>query len=761
MGGRALPLIHLCIKKVGKMAKRHYRRRGQRLSVWESLDWTINPDTTREVGGVVLVILGIVVLLGVFGAAGNFGRFFSRLSTDLWGVIGYLTPFIFLFFGLAFLFPKKFQLSPYSVIGTILLLVFVPALISPLGGILGATIRTIFEKMVGFYASLILLFGLTIAAVLITLNTSLRALWDRITPEGGDQIHVNENRASVFATLRGRAPVGQAPMGGVQPTLTSQSGEAWNFPPIDLLDESSSKAMSGNIAKNVEVIQKTLKDFGIDVAMGDVNIGPTVTQYTLKPAEGVKLNAITARANDLSLALAVHPIRIEAPIPGKSAVGVELPNKVPALVTLREVLESDEVKAAKSNLALAVGRDVAGTAFAADLKKMPHLLIAGATGSGKSVAINAMILSLLYQNSPSDLRLILVDPKRVEFTHYNGIPHLLCPVVHDVDKTVSALRWTVAEMDRRFRVLQETARRNIEAYNANPPDGHMPYIVVVIDELADLMAQAGNEVEGAIVRLAQMARAVGIHLVVATQRPSVDVITGLIKANITNRMAFAVASQVDSRTILDLTGAERLLGNGDMLYLGNDLGKPKRVQGVIVTDKEVDKITEFLKSQSAPQYDESILTYHAGAGSHGIGSGGEIGAEDELYEDAKEIVVMAGKASASLLQRRLRVGYARAARLLDMLEEEGIIGPAEGAKPRDVMIDPVALDHERAAAKVPMNQGFSDNTGGSGLQKIGPSFQGQSRPFYAPPEEPMRPMAPPKPPYDSPINEDGIEEIQR
>ncbi len=731
------------------MAKRHYRRRGQRLSVWESLDWTINPDTSREVGGVIILILGLIILLGFFGAAGGFGRFFSRLSTDIWGILGYIIPLIFLFFGLAFLFPKRFQLSPYSVIGSILLLVFFPALISPLGGILGATVRVIFEKMIGYYGSLILLFGLVVVAVLVTFNTSLKKVWEKLTPEEGD-VRVNEPRASVFATLRGRAPAGQSPLGGALPiTASNSSNEAWNFPPTELLDESSGKATSGNIAKNVEVIQKTLKDFNIDVAMGDVNIGPTVTQYTLKPAEGVKLTAITARANDLSLALAVHPIRIEAPIPGKSAVGVELPNKVPALVTLREVLETDEFKAQKSNLGFAVGRDVAGTAFACDLKKMPHLLIAGATGAGKSVAINAMIVSLLYQNSPADLRLILVDPKRVEFTHYNDIPHLLCPVVHDVDKTVSALRWAVAEMDRRFRVFQETARRNIEAYNANPPDGKMPYIVIFIDELADLMAQAGNEVEGAIVRLAQMARAVGIHLVVATQRPSVDVITGLIKANITNRMAFAVASQVDSRTILDLTGAERLLGNGDMLYLGTDLGKPKRVQGVMVTDKEIDKVTNFLKSQSAPQYDESILTYHAGVGARGVG-GGDIGSEDELYEDAKEIVVMAGKASASLLQRRLRVGYARAARLLDMLEEEGVIGPAEGAKPRDVMIDPIALDHERAAARVPIREI-------SQMGQMRPMGQEEKNAGFYRPFQPS-----PRPPVDdTPINEDGIEEIER
>ncbi len=679
------------------MARRKYRRKGQRLSIWEELDWTMNPDTLRDVVAVTLLLLGVIILLGLFGLAGSFGRFFIRLSTDAWGILGYILPFIFLGYGVALLMPNRFQIKPMSTIGAVLTMLFLPALIHPLGGAIGSGIRSLFESLIGFYASLIVLFGLTLVSLLITFNTSLKTLWAKWKPGSSEQIRVNEPRASVFATL------GNRNLSRPQ-VISSQPGEkTWVFPPIDLLDMGSGKATSGNIAKNVEIIQKTLADFGITVSMGDVNVGPTVTQYTLKPAEGVKLAAITARANDLSLALAQHPIRIEAPIPGKAAVGIEIPNKVPALVTLREIIEDEKFKNSKSNLTLAMGRDVAGGAFSVDLKNMPHLLIAGATGSGKSVAINAMILALLYQNAPADLRLILVDPKRVEFTHYNGIPHLLCPVVFDVDKTVSALRWAIAEMDRRFTLFQECARRNIEAYNANPTNGRLPYIVIFIDELADLMAQAGNEVEAAIVRLAQMARATGIHLVVATQRPSVDVITGLIKANITNRIAFAVASQVDSRTILDTSGAERLLGNGDMLYLGNDLGKPKRVQGVMVTDKEVDKITDFLKRESLPQYDETILTYHASA-AHG--PGGALGADDELYQEAKETVVMAGKASASLLQRRLRVGYARAARLLDMLEQEGIIGPSEGAKPRDVMIDPMSLDHERAQVRSPMNADF-------------------------------------------------------
>ncbi|TSC96505.1 MAG: DNA segregation ATPase FtsK/SpoIIIE, S-DNA-T family, partial [Candidatus Berkelbacteria bacterium Licking1014_2] len=452
----------------------------------------------------------------------------------------------------------------------------------------------------------------------------------------------------------------------------------------------------GNVHKNVETIQKTLADFGISVAMSDVNVGPTVTQYTLKPAEGVKLANIVARNNDLSLSLAAHPIRIEAPIPGKSAVGIEVPNKTPALVTLREVLESKEFKNSKSNLTLSLGRDVAGQPIIQDLKNMPHLLIAGATGSGKSICLHSIVIGFLYQNSPADLRLIMIDPKRVEFTFYNDMAHLLAPVITDVDKIVSALKWVIAEMDRRFNLLQKTNHRNIESYNQRPDgeEGKLPYLVIIIDELADLMAQAANEVEGAIVRLAQLARATGIHLILATQRPSVDVITGLIKANITSRIAFAVASGVDSRTILDTSGAEKLLGKGDMLFLGNDLGKPRRLQGSFLTDKEIQSVVEFIKNERQVQYDSSVVEFYGGQKSGGW-SDGAGAADDELYEEARAVVTQSGKASASLLQRRLRIGYARAARLLDIMEEHGVIGPADGARPRDILSQHISPAPER------------------------------------------------------------------
>ncbi len=348
--------------------------------------------------------------------------------------------------------------------------------------------------------------------------------------------------------------------------MTVGDDSGWVLPSVNLLEETTTRADSGNVKQNAAIIQETLANFGINVAMKDVNVGPTVTQYTLKPSEGIKLTKITTLDRDLSLSLAAHPIRIEAPIPGQSLVGVELPNKKSAIVRLKNIVLSDTFKNAKSKLSIALGLDVSGHPQVADITKMPHLLIAGATGSGKSVCINSIIVSLLYQNSPHQLKLILVDPKRVELSLYNDIPHLLAPVIVDPDKTVSALKWAIVEMEHRYHILQEAGKRNISDYNASQGKEGMPYIVIVIDELADIMAVSSKEVEGLICRLAQMARAVGIHLILATQRPSVDVITGLIKANVTTRIAFSVASQVDSRTILDQSGAEKLLGNGDMLF---------------------------------------------------------------------------------------------------------------------------------------------------------------------------------------------------
>ena len=467
----------------------------------------------------------------------------------------------------------------------------------------------------------------------------------------------------------------------------------YKLPSPSLLFTSKTKPTSGDIKGNAENIKDTFQNFGIEVDMGEVRVGPTVTQYSLKPAKGIKLTRITALSNDLALALAAHPIRIEAPIPGQSLVGIEVPNQKVAMVTLKELLESKEFKDRPHNMMIALGKDVAGKVWFADLLKMPHLLIAGATGSGKTVCINTVILSLLYQNSPETLRFIFVDPKRVELTLYNGIPHLLTPVITDAAKTVNALKWTIGEMERRFDLLAKAGRRDIQSYNKFAEE-KLPYLVFVIDELADLMAMAASEVEAGIIRLAQMSRAVGIHLIVATQRPSVEVITGLMKANIPARIAFSVASLIDSRTILDTPGAEKLLGRGDMLFLTAELSKPKRVQGAFVSEEEMKRVVDSVKGDEPPMYDDSVVSKN-GSGSGTVNLfGGASDDQDALFDEAKRVVIESGKASASLLQRRLKVGYARAARLLDELEEAGIVGPADGAKPREIFTEHLVSKQE-------------------------------------------------------------------
>lgn len=456
--------------------------------------------------------------------------------------------------------------------------------------------------------------------------------------------------------------------------------------PLSLLTGKAGKPTVGDIKANQYIIEKTLEHFGVEVEMGEVSIGPAVTQYTLRPAEGVRLSKITALSNDLALALSAHPIRIEAPIPGKSLVGIEVPNMKIAIVPLKEILESPEFRARHSNTTIALGRDVAGTPWVADLAKMPHLLVAGTTGSGKTVCLNSLIVSLLYQNQPDELKFLMIDPKRVELPVYNGIPHLIAPVVTEVPKAVNSLKWGLYEMDRRFDLLSRLGARDIAAYNEKSPE-KLPKIVYVIDELAELMSVSPQEVEGAIIRLSQMARAVGIHLMVATQRPSVDVITGLIKANITSRLAFAVPSGTDSRTILDTTGAEKLLGRGDMLFTSSELSKPKRLQGAFLTENEIDSVVSYLKEKAGEvEYNETIITKGPDGQSSSTIFMDEGAASDPLLSEAKEVVLMAKKASASFLQRRLQIGYARAARLLDLMEERGWIGPGDGAKPRAVLM---------------------------------------------------------------------------
>jgi S-DNA-T family DNA segregation ATPase FtsK/SpoIIIE len=468
----------------------------------------------------------------------------------------------------------------------------------------------------------------------------------------------------------------------------TRSDSDWQFPGVNLLNQKQDKADAGDVEGNAQVIQETFEHFNIAVEMEGANIGPRVTQYTLKPPTGVKLTKITALENNLALDLAATSIRMEAPIPGKRAVGIEVPNVKPAIVRMASLLQSREWSDVKSPLGFVIGKDIAGNSVVGDLAKMPHLLVAGQTGSGKSVMINDILTSLLYRNSPSDLKLILVDPKQVELTPYNDIPHLLTPVINEPEKCISALKWAVAEMERRLKEMASVGRRNIVEYNNLKKEEGMPYIVIVIDELADLMMMAARDVESLVVRLAQKARAAGIHLVLATQRPSVDVITGLIKANVPARIAFTVASQVDSRTIIDQVGAEKLLGQGDMLLLTSDMPKPKRVQGAFIDDGETMKVTDFIRMQRPPQYDDEIISQPVQLNGKGgiVMEHGGMDADDDMFKDAVRAVIEARKASTSLLQRRLRIGYGRAARLIESMEEQGIVGAADGSRPREVLV---------------------------------------------------------------------------
>ncbi|HSP08269.1 MAG TPA: DNA translocase FtsK [Candidatus Dormibacteraeota bacterium] len=463
----------------------------------------------------------------------------------------------------------------------------------------------------------------------------------------------------------------------------------WKLPSIALLDTVTARRerMADEIKRNVKIIETTLETFGVPCKVVGVNPGPAVTQYELQPGAGIQVKRITALQNDLSLALAAAPLRIEAPIPGKAAVGIEVPNKSASLVTIREVLETAAFREGTNKLALGLGNDVSGQSIVADLTRMPHLLIAGATGQGKSVCINALITSLLFQVTPDHLRLLLVDPKRVELTGYNGLPHLALPVLVESHQAAAALRWAVSEMDRRYKLFSAESVRNIAGYNdkaALKQARPLPYIVIVIDELADLMMVAAGEIEELICRIAQLARAVGIHLIIATQRPSTDIITGLIKANIPSRIAFAVGSQVDSRVILDTGGAEKLLGRGDMLYQPVDAGKPTRIQGAFVSDPEVEGVVNFWKSQGGPRYMEEIL--EQGAGTEWEGERREERKLDPLFARSARAVAAEGSASVSLVQRKFNVGYSRAGRIVDQLAENHVVGSYQGSKSREVLM---------------------------------------------------------------------------
>ena len=662
----------------------------------------ISTKVAREITAIFLIIFSVIVMLGIFGVGGSLSEQIATFIASSIGWAKLILPVTLIIFSIALFYLEKLETTALTYLGlggfilsfAGMFHAFIPAgdsrQIAELGkggGIVGYYIQGPMLNLFSPTLSFIILMGAALIFFSITSNVSIRELLASLKKERPEHLRPQKS-VRINETTEAKKPIMplkiEAKKEIATPTLTNENSSSWSYPPLELLDATSTKPDAGNIQKNAEIIQNTLSNFSVKVAMGDVNVGPTVTQYTLKPDEGVKLNKITSLERDLALALAAHPVRIEAPIPGKSLVGIEVPNKSAAIVRLRTILESETFDKRRSNLAAILGLDVAGHPQIADITKMPHLLIAGATGSGKSVCINTILMSLLYQNTPKELKMILVDPKRVELTPYNAIPHLIAPVITEPEKTVSALKWAVIEMERRYKKLQEAGKRNIEEYKAAKPAEEMPYIVIVIDELAELMAVSANEVEGYIVRISQLARAVGIHLILATQRPSVNVITGLIKANVTTRIAFSVASQIDSRTILDQSGAEKLLGMGDMLFVSSDTPKPKRIQGAFLSEREVNSIASFIKNQGEPEYNEDIL-------SQATKVTGDLGApDDELFIDAADCVIRAGKASASLLQRRLRIGYARAARLLDLLEERGIISAADGARPRDVLIDDIS-----------------------------------------------------------------------
>jgi S-DNA-T family DNA segregation ATPase FtsK/SpoIIIE len=679
--------------------------------------------------GVILVVLSILLLLGGFGAGGTLPQAMYDGVASAFGWVAFVVAIALMYLAIIKFMHEEKRLPKLKTLCTVLFLTLLSGLSYVLsaekdestgefltggGGTIGKAVGGASLGMLDVFLSTFVLIILLAVSFCLATGTPLKVLLkpfqalfkkrekndDEITDlgdlkekrgfklnEGVPTVNHNEDKPRPrLSSLRNSAEK-MTSSETSQAALVTRNDTDWQFPGVNLLNQKVDKADAGDVEGNANTIRETFEHFNIDVEMEGANVGPRVTQYTLKPPTGVKLTKITALENNLALDLAATSIRMEAPIPGKRAVGIEVPNVKPAMVRMASLLQSREWSDVKSPLGFVIGKDIAGQAVVGDLAKMPHLLVAGQTGSGKSVMINDILTSLLYRNSPSDLKLILVDPKQVELTPYNDIPHLLTPVINEPEKCISALKWAVAEMERRLKAMAEVGRRNIVEYNNLKKEEGMPYIVIVIDELADLMMMAARDVEALIVRLAQKARAAGIHLVLATQRPSVDVITGLIKANVPARIAFTVASQVDSRTIIDQIGAEKLLGQGDMLLLTSDMPKPKRVQGAFIDDNETIKVNDFIRMQRPPQYDDEIISQPVQLNGKGgvVMEHGNAGSDDE-FKDAVRVVVEAGKASTSLLQRRLRIGYGKAARIIEEMEEQGIIGQADGSRPREVLI---------------------------------------------------------------------------
>lgn len=685
----------------------------------------ISPETKKAILVFCLLILGFLSFLALFNLSGKMGEVMLKGMRWILGWLYFFVPILLIFFGFILLNPKKYTIHFRHYLGLTLFFLSLTGFLNLVissdsvyeqilegrgGGYVGVPFYWAFSQIAGFWGAAVILFGIFIISIFLTFNLNLSHLHiaerirELLNPRR-DKIDEDKIDETILSSVDGESEE----KGKVEDDLqkrsdmvidgnTDEPGKKQKgiFPvipkkiykdikiPLDLLSDQRGVPVSQDIESSKERIKRTFANFSMNVEMGEVHVGPTFTQFTLKPDENIKLSKILALQDNLKLSLAAHSIRVEAPIPGKSLVGIEVPNKVISTVRIKEILSDSVFKKNDGHLVFALGKDVSGANHVVDLAKMPHLLIAGATNSGKSVCVNSLIMSLLYRLNPNELKFIMVDMKRVELPQYNGIPHLLTPVITKIDKIVGALKWCVNEMDKRLDLLSKVNAADIFQYNSKVSvENKLPQIVIIIDELAELMQLARQDVENTIIRLAQMGRAPGFHLVLATQRPSVNVITGLIKANIPARIAFAVASQIDSRTILDTSGADKLLGRGDMLFICAEMSKPKRMQGAFVSAEDKERVIEFLQKQAQPDYLEEVTEF----GAHTVGfasSGG--GNADALLEEAKKIVVKSDKASSTLLMRRLSVGYARGAKILDQLEESGFVGPAQGSKPRDVLI---------------------------------------------------------------------------
>ncbi len=711
----------------------------------------MSPRHLNEIKGIVIFAVGILVLLGlisytaqdisflsypinspaknlirVSGAWASFGMFF------LIGWVSFILPLIFFFWGIA-KFRDRVFFDPFRIPGFILLTISLSALMGisssqghfsfERGGLLGFVCAQFLVSYFGRTGSWVIAVSLALLSCVLVMEflvsrfvlnlaetikakvkfPSLRFNFSRkpkeppvFAPEINrpksrpPKIDVKENKKedpspALKIVVSAQSPdAAQAKLPKAKPVQLKTG--SYQLPSLDLLDDApaSRKVLEEDLTGNARILEETLADFAVSARVTNIERGPVITRYELEPAPGVKVQKIVSLGDDIALAMKAQSVRIVAPIPGKSRVGIEVPNTSIGAVYIKDILTSSEFQSSPKKLTIALGKDITGKPAVSDLADMPHLLIAGATGSGKTVCVNSLIVSLLYRATPQELKFLMIDPKMVEMSGYNGLPHLLCPVVTDAKKVSTALGWVVNEMEERYRVLAKSASRNIEGYNQKNPDEKMSYIVVVIDELADLMAVAANQIETAITRLAQLSRAVGIHLILATQRPSVDVITGVIKANFPARISFKVASKVDSRTVLDANGADKLLGKGDMLFMRPGESKIIRAQGALLKDSEIERVVDFIKAQAEPVFDEEILKEQAKA----PGSAGMSDREkDELFDEAVRIILESNQASVSILQRKLMLGYTRAARLIDSMEAEGLVGAYQGSKPRKILVD--------------------------------------------------------------------------